>query len=73
MGLSGEIVVGGASFAPPTTRPSFETLPVLQRLKVAPTTLASRRHPSWPESAELGTAWNKLPKILCISRTIPLP
>ena len=25
MGLSGEIVVGGAAFAPPTTRPIFET------------------------------------------------
>ncbi len=42
MGLSCEVVVGGALFAPPTTRPSFETLPVLQRLKVVPTTLASR-------------------------------
>ncbi|HAJ55901.1 MAG TPA: hypothetical protein DCL56_14875 [Lactobacillus sp.] len=72
MGLSGEIVLAGRS-SQRSTRPSFETLPVLQRLKVAPTTLASRRHPSWPESAELGTAWNKLPKILCISRTIPLP
>ena len=38
MRLSGEIVVGGVVFAPPTTRPSFETLPVLQRLKVVPTT-----------------------------------
>ncbi|KLI77145.1 hypothetical protein AAW28_01435 [Lacticaseibacillus casei] len=60
MRLSGEIVVGGALFAPPTTRPSFETLPVLQRLKVVPTALASRRHPSWPEIAEFGTARNIL-------------
>ncbi len=38
MGLSGDIVVGGAPFAPPTTRPNFETQPGLLRLKVVPTT-----------------------------------
>ena len=42
MGLSCQIVVGGAVFAPPTTRPSFETLPVLQRLKVVPTAFQSQ-------------------------------
>ncbi len=53
MGLSGEIIVGGL---PPTMRPIFEPQPVLLRLKVVPTTLASRS-PSliWPEIAEFGT------------------
>ena len=37
MGLNCEIVVGGAPFAPPTTRPSFETQRALLRLKVVPT------------------------------------
>ena len=57
MGLSCEIVVDGAFFAPPKTRPSFETQPGLLRLKVVLTTLASRSPaPIWTEIAEFGTA-----------------
>ena len=59
MRLSGEIVVGGAVFAPPTTRPSFETA-VFAGSKSCP----PRSSPSWPEIAEFGTASNSLPTFL---------
>ncbi len=58
MGLSRGIVVGGALFAPPTTRPSFETAGFAGS-KSCP----QRSSPIWPEIAEVGTAWNLLPKL----------
>ena len=42
MSLSGDIVVGGALFAPPTARPSFKTQRFLLRLKVVPTTFQAQ-------------------------------
>ena len=53
MGLSRGIVVGGALFAPPTTRPSFETAHFAGS-KSCP----QRSSPIWPEIAEFGTASN---------------
>ena len=50
MGISRGIVVGGALFAPPTTRPIFETA-VFAGSKSCP----QRSIPSWPEIAEFGT------------------
>ncbi|MED7630656.1 hypothetical protein DB330_06975 [Lacticaseibacillus casei] len=59
MGISRGIVVGGAVFAPPTTRTSFETA-VFAGSKSCP----QRSIPSWPEIAEFGTARSLLPKLL---------
>ena len=51
MGISRGIVVGGAVFAPPTTRTSFETA-VFAGSKSCP----QRSSTIWPEIAEFGTA-----------------
>ncbi|ARY91004.1 hypothetical protein BGL52_04305 [Lacticaseibacillus casei] len=51
MGLSSGIVVGGALFAPPTTRPSFETAGFAGS-KSCP----QRSSLIWPEIAEFGAA-----------------
>ena len=57
MGLSGEIVLAGRS-SQRSTRPSFETQPGLQRLKVVPTTLASRS-PAPEPAGDCGVWHNK--------------
>ena len=59
MRLSGEIVVGGVVFAPPTTRPIFETAHFAGSKSSPP-----RSSLSWPEIAEFGTARNSLPTLL---------
>ncbi|TLF39422.1 hypothetical protein FEI15_07600 [Lacticaseibacillus zeae] len=59
------MVVGGAVFAPPTTRPSFETA-VFAGSKSCP----QRSIPSWPEVAEFGTTRNLLHKLLIVRNSL---